>query len=359
MTRPGPSWGPPTRLAGLSPLCRRVLLVALVGLIGWGLLLSPGRPSGQPGAGDADLYRAIVTRLRSGQPYHAAAAAEQRQRGYPVHPFTTMRQPLLAEIGASLSPRGAELLLILLGVSTVVATSVRLFGALDKPSREVALVLTATSVGLLAPPGMWVWHELWAGLLVALSLACRTERRWLAAVFFALAAALIREFALPLLPLMAGAALLSGRRREAVGWTCATLIAMAALASHAAMATQAAGAEGAVSPGWVTLGGWSFDLQLARHCALLLLLPPWLSAIAVPLALLGWAGWRSDYALRVTMILVTWLGAFLIVGRTDNDYWGFLLVPTLPIGLALAPAALRDLIVGLVTPAPNHPPHLA
>ena len=357
MNRPAFSWGEPTRLAGLPSLWKRAILAGLALLIAWGLSLAPGLPTGQPGAGDADLYRAVAARVHNGEPYHRAAAAEQRHRGYPVRPFTTMREPLLAEIGATIGPRTADLLLILLGIGAALATGMRLFHELRSPVREVALTLAASSVGLLAMPGMWVWHELWAGVLVALALACRSDRHWGLAVLFGLVAALIREFALPLLPLMAFAALLSHRRQEAIGWAAASLVAVAALAGHAVAATEAAGVGGAVSPGWVAFGGWGFDLLLARHCAVLLLLPPQAAAIALPLALLGWAAWRSDYALRVTLMLATWLAAFLIVGRPDNDYWGFLLLPTLPIGLALAPAALRDLLA----PAPggNRAPALA
>jgi hypothetical protein len=43
-------------------------------------------------------------------------------------------------------------------------------------------------------------------------------------------------------------------------------------------------------------------------------------------------------------MLGLWLGVFLVLGRPDNVYWGFLFAPILPIGLAFAPAALRDLV---------------
>jgi hypothetical protein len=33
----------------------------------------------------------------------------------------------------------------------------------------------------------------------------------------------------------------------------------------------------------------------------------------------------------------------MVVGRPDNEYWGELWAPLLPLGLALAPAALGDL----------------
>ena len=72
-------------------------------------------------------------------------------------------------------------------------------------------------------------------------------------------------------------------------------------------------------------------------------MPAWVAAVATPLALLGWAAWSDGYAKRVACMLGLWLAAFLLIGRPDNAYWGFLFAPILPVGLALAPAALRDL----------------
>jgi hypothetical protein len=338
------SLGEKSRFAGFTRAGAVAALLALLVLIGWGLAHPPTEPSGQPGAGDAALYRAVAVRVADGETYHQAAATEQRLRGYPLRPFTAMRPPALARIGALLGPQAADLLLVVLALAAAAATGMRLFGSLPSPVREAAVFLGATGVGLVATPGMWVWHELWAGLLVALALSCRSDKHWGWAVAFGLAAALIRELALPFLPIMAGMAALSGRRREAAAWSAAALVAVSALAWHALLVGQVARSGDPVSPGWLALGGWSFDLVLARHCALLLALPAWVTAVALPLALLGWAGWRNAYAVRVTAMLAVWLGAFLVMGRPDNDYWGFLLAPLLPIGLALAPAAVRDLL---------------
>ncbi|WP_253717836.1 hypothetical protein [Sphingomonas sp. AP4-R1] len=334
----------PTRFAGWPVWPARLLLAALALSIVWGLAHPPLRdPTGQPGGGDAALYRLVAERVAHGQPYHQAAAEEQRGGGYPLHPFSAMRQPLLAEIGATLGPKGADLALCLLGVAASVAGVMRLGAGLRSPVREVAILLAATASGLLLQPGMWVWHEAWAGLLIALALAVRSERLWWPAVVLGLIAALIRELAFPVLPIMALMAWHDRRRTEAVAWVAAAVCAIGALAWHAALVASVVQPDDGVSPGWLVLGGWRFDLTLARQSALLVFLPPRGAAVALPLAMLGWAGWRSGYALRVTLMLSVWLSAFLFVGRPDNGYWGFLLAPLLPIGLALAPAALRDL----------------
>jgi hypothetical protein len=69
------------------------------------------------------------------------------------------------------------------------------------------------------------------------------------------------------------------------------------------------------------------------------------AAIVAPLALLGWASLPGGYGLRVASLLGLWMIAFLVVGRPDNNYWGFLMAPFLLLGLALAPGALRDLFI--------------
>lgn len=348
---PSPS---PTRFAGWSVWPARLLLAVLAVLIVGGLTHPPVQdPTGQPGGGDASLYRLVAERVGHGQPYHQAAAEEQRGGGYPLRPFSAMRQPLLAVIGATLGPKGADLALCLLGVPASVATVMRLGTGLQRPAREVAILLAATASGLLLQPGMWVWHEAWAGLLIALALAVRTDHRWWPAVLLGLIAALIRELAFPFLAVMAFLAWTDGRRSEAAAWSAAMLCAIGALAWHAAMVASVVRPGDGISPGWLVLGGWRFDLTLARQSALLVFLPPRAAAILLPLAMLGWAGWRSGYALRVTLMLGAWLTAFLFVGRPDNGYWGFLLAPLLPIGLALAPAALRDIIRSAAPLAPT------
>ena len=40
------------------------------------------------------------------------------------------------------------------------------------------------------------------------------------------------------------------------------------------------------------------------------------------------------------------------IGRLDNFYWGLLYAPLLPVGIAFAPAALRDLVGAALRPSP-------
>ena len=334
-----------TRFATLSPLAAFALLIALVALVGASLALIPtAHTGGAPDGGDAALYRQITGRVAHGENYYRAVAAEHRASGYPLKPFTAVRPPILAKLTAMLGPRTSDFLLRLLAVAAGIATAVRLAPNLRAPFREAAVLLSVTSGIVFMRSGMWVWHEIWAGLLIALALACRTERRWRLSVALGLAAALIRELAFPFLIVMAVAAWASGTRHEARAWIAAAVIVLAFLVLHMLAVDHVVRPGDVTSSGWLALGGWRFDLALARQSSLLIGLPAWVAAIATPLAIIGWASWPGGYGARVAALLGAWMAAFMLLGRPDNAYWGFLFAPLLPVGLALAPAALADLV---------------
>jgi hypothetical protein len=346
MTPADPPSTSPTRLTRLSPRAAIALLLALLALIGAGLAFPPTtNPGGSPDGGDAALYRQIAARVAHGEDYYQAAAAEQRASGYPLKPFTAVRPPALAEAGARLGPTAADWLLWLLAIGAGIATAIRLIPHLRAPWREAAILLGATSGILFVRSGMWVWHEAWAGVLVTLALACRTDRHWRLSVALGLAAALVRELAFPILLVMAGAARMNGARREARAWIAAAALVLLLLVIHMREVEHIVRPGDVTSPGWVAFGGWRFDLALARQSSLLIQLPSWVAAIVAPLALLGWASLPGGYGLRVASLLGLWMIAFLVVGRPDNNYWGFLMAPFLLLGLALAPGALRDLFI--------------
>lgn len=335
----------PTRLAKLSPGAALAVLAGLLLLIVAGLVLTPtGSPTGSSAGGDASLYRQITARVAKGQDYYDAVAVEHRASQYPLKPYTAVRPPVLTAIMARIGPVGADMLLRLLAVAAAVATVIRLAPQTRAPFREAAILLAATSAGAFVQSGMWVWHEVWSGLLIMLALASRSDRHWAASVVFGLAAALIRELAFPFLIVMAGAAWLGGKRREALAWAVAATVVLIALTIHWSLVAQVAREGDVTSPGWLALGGWRFDLALARQCSLLIALPGWVAALVTPLALLGWAARTGGYAARTTALLAVWFGAFLVMGRPDNGYWGFLVAPILPVGLAFAPSALIDLV---------------
>lgn len=335
-----PPVAPPSRAVA------RLLLAATIALIAIGLLspapLAP-RPATTAAHGDAALYRAIDRRVAAGQDYYAAAVAEHRTRDFPLRPFVAVRLPTRAWFYRLVGAEGALWALRALALLAAIGTAFRLRAAVHpRLLWGGASAIAAASALPLANPVVALWPECWAGLLVALSLALRNERRWRVAALLGLAAALLRELALPYLAAMVLAAALERRREEALGWAAAATTAIAALAAHAGAVAAVLRPDDAVSQGWIRAGGWSFDLAMARATTPLALVPAATATFFVPLALYGWANAPGDYARRVTLTLVTLLAPTLLIGRPENSYWGLMLAPVWLAGLPLAlPAIAR------------------
>jgi hypothetical protein len=88
-------------------------------------------------------------------------------------------------------------------------------------------------------------------------------------------------------------------------------------------------------------GGLGFDLGTATFNGLFLLLPVWVTALYLPLALLGLVGGKSSGRMGATVL--SFLVLFACVGKPDNLYWGSLYTPLLALGLPWVWPAVRDL----------------
>lgn len=333
-------------IAGVSPRVARCLLIAALALAALGLSIGTGaglRLSSKPAEGDVALYQAIQHHLAEGYGYYRSAAVEHRRRGYPLRPFVAVRPPALAGLITLIGGPGLALWVLRgLAVWTVCATARRFSGQpVSRGARIATVALLALTLAAFAQPALVWWHELWAGLLVLLAVMVRRPGQWARSLAVAVAAVLIREFALLLPIVMAGWALAERQRREAVAWITVLAAGLGALAVHAALLSMVVRPGDLSSPGWVAVGGWRFVLSAARSGSLLLLLPPWVAALAVPLALFGWASWPHPLGRRIVTLLACWIGAFLLIGRPDNGYWGLLIGPMLTMGLALVPQGWR------------------
>lgn len=349
-----------TRFAGFPRLAAALILVALAAVIALGLPMTsaPAHTARGGGADDLSLYRAIVQRVRNHEPYEAAAVAELRAGHYPVRPFVAVRPPLLALALARLpNERAADLCLALLAMAVVGAWVYRLGKAGFRPLVLAALALVIfLGVGAdMVGGGASLFHEAWAGLLIALSLAVRTERRFVLAVLLGLLAALIRELALPYLGVMCLFALLERRRWEALAFGAAGLIALIALALHAQALAPLVTAQDPASQGWLSIGGWRFVLATGGWNLFAIALGAWISALLVPLALLGAAGWRGTGGLRLPALLAGYTLGFMVIGRPENLYWGLMVAPLMAVGLSLSPFALSDLCRRVAHRGPAHP----
>lgn len=346
-----PLWlATPSRYAGVSPPTAR-LLVGLFGLLlilCFSALLTPdptGSTTATSGVTDIQLYGGVVDTLRHGGSYYATTADALRMGHYPLRPFVTFRLPTLAVVQASLPVVVVASLLYVLALGVAVAWYQRLRVALRRP------VAVWTAMLLLAGGCIACWqvelapfHEIWAGLLIALSLARHRSDRWLEAVGWGLAAVLIRETAALYLLVMAAFAWREGARREAIGWAAALGALAIVVLAHAHAVAQVVTPADPASPGWAGLLGPGFAVRTWQASTALSLLPLALAAPLVALALAGWTGWVEPIAARVTAMLGVYGVLLATAGRLDTFYWGLLSAPLLLVGLAFIPDTARDLL---------------
>jgi hypothetical protein len=333
----------------MGALGRSALAGLLALMIGIGLFATlRASPASPPQGGaqyrDTALYRTIDHRVLGGESYYAVAVAEQRAHGFPLRPFITLRPPTLAWVIVAAGGFDHALLLLRLLMAAAIAAFALRLRAEGGRAWPIAALASAAGAAILVQPALVAWHEIWAALFLLLSLGLRTKRHWAAAVAAGLAAALIRELALPYLLAMAAVALLEHRRREAAGWIVALLIAVGALLLHAhALAAHITSAD-AASPGWLGGLGWGFAVHSVARTSLFSIGPEWLTAILLPLAIDVWISRASTpLGRRVAMVLLGYCAGLILFARADNLYWGALIAPIVAPGLAFAPGALARL----------------
>lgn len=349
-----PLWlAAPSRYAAVPTATARLLLVALALLVAlsWTALITAdpttARAASAGEGGDLQLYAGVADAVRHGGNYYAVTADALRFGGYPLRPFVTFRLPTLAVAQAHLPPIAVTALLYALAAGVLVAWHARFREAFRRPvALWGAMLLLAGGSVAGWQAGLVAFHEIWAGLLIALSLARHTPSRWRESVGWALAAALIRETAALYLLLMLAFAWRDGGRREAGGWALALAVLAVVVAAHAHAVAQVVRPLDPASPGWAGLLGPGFVVRAWHASTALVLLPLALAAPLVALALAGWSAWASPLGLRAAATLAAYALMLGIAGRLDTFYWGLLTAPVLLVGLAFAPDGLRDLVAG-------------
>jgi hypothetical protein len=293
---------------------------------------------------DVMLYQGIVDGVRHGGGYYQVAATQLRAGGYPLRPFVTFRLPTLAVVEAALPPFIIVALLYVLAAAAILAWFVRLRPILaNRAATAAALVLLAAGMVVFVRPELASFHEIWAGPLIALSLALRRPGRWVEAAALGLIAMLIRETALLYVAVMAVFALADGQRREAAGWIGAILIFAGVVACHAHAVAGVAGPLDRASPGWGGLLGIGSVVQALAASTALSMLPLLIATPLIGLALIGWAGWRDPAGARGIAILVAYGALIGIAARPDTLYWAMLVAPLVLLGLVFVPDAIGDL----------------
>lgn len=343
----------PTRYAGLSRVQARLALALFALLLAACIMavVSPDPRAGtkQDGApvGQTRLLldQAVVEGVRSGVPYYIAATEAQRIAHYPLKPFVAVRLPTLAVVEAALPPLLVTLGLLLLCIATMVAWIVRLRPALTGLV-PVALVGMLVLVGLYLnlDPALVVVHEIWAGPLIALSLALRRPGHWIPAVALGLSAMLIRETALLYVAVMALFAWSEGQRRETLGWLGAVLIFAVVLAAHAHAVALVTGPLDRASQDWDGVQELGFYVRLATMASALDLVPQWAASILLATAAFGWIAWRDPLATRACATLGGYAVILALVGPEDALHAILIAAPVLLVGIVFATDGLRDLI---------------
>lgn len=302
--------------------------------------------------GDHALYLKILRQMEAGKPYYPTVAEQHRIYGYPLRPFVAVRLPTLATTLSAIGLPAGIAVTSLLALAALFLWRRRLTGEPGLPAyARFAVPLMAINLGQ-AMSGQWVlMHEVVAGVLIAIALALyRPERPWAALAVIA-AALTLRETVLPVAMLLGLFALIDRDWKLAGAWIAVGIAFAIGLAFHAAAVAGVARADDIGGAGWLGMNGWTNYIGFIHKTSVLRFgAPPWIAAVLVPLALLGWLAWRSRLGTLGLTVQLVYAAAFMLFARPDNDYWGMLVIPTLFIGLVLAPAALAALVRALKRP---------
>ena len=353
-----------TRIEGLSKNSVLALALGLLLWIAYGLsiALAPSAVSSRTlvntvpakeKMSDLKLYQTIAQRVAGGEDYYTAAATLQREQGYPLKPFVTMRLPTLATIIATFGMTGAKVLLwVIMGVTLLVWWR-RFEGCFTDPGRRLSAILLLTSgLTIIGLPNLVVLHDAWAGLLVTLALGLYGNRRIWPTMLAVTAAILIRETILPIAAVFLFVGLLDRQWKNAGLWGALIAVSLGIFALHAQAVAAVTLPSDLASQGWLRAGGWGFALQALGETTALRALPEWAGAILVPLGLAGWFTWADKTGRAVSLAFIGYTALFMAAGRLENFYWGLWISPLLLAGLAFVPQAVLAAVATFKSNAP-------
>lgn len=297
------------------------------------------------GEGDVALYHAVVQRMRGGEGYYDALAAELPARGYPTAKLLNWRTPGPMWLTARLPAGGGKAVLCSLAFFAICAA----FAATRRDAGPAAALTTAV---LLTGPflfcilgELYITPVLWAGVLITLSLGLFGVGRPGWGVASGVAAVFFRDLAGPYCAGSLLYALCHRRWKEAAGWAAGIAIYFAYFAYHASM-VAAHRPEDAVAHagGWIQFGGAALVISFAQMNAHLTAAPQWAAALFLVAALVGCLGRQSDWAARSSAAFLMYLTLFGFVGFDFNQYWGAMWTPLVCLCAARAPQVMLDLV---------------
>ncbi len=295
--------------------------------------------------GDGDLEQSGIDHLRRGEGYYSSMEKELRSRFYAVRPFWNFRLPTLAmfvsRFKTNLPPR--IILMALAGILELLWLII-LFKEAGWPSVAMGVVLFTLILRVAGSPNLTVCHDVWVGILIALSIGFYAYNRP-ASIVFGLLALSLRIHACAFVVVMGACALWERKYREFLVWSAGLILFGCYVAIHAHFASQHATDMDAIKS-WEAHGGWSFVMATTS-----MLLPDFsrIAAVTGPLliiSILSLTMWNHPSARRAAMTMLAFICAFMVMGNPDNDYWGLLYSPLYAVGLAYSPKAVRDMIRG-------------
>jgi hypothetical protein len=311
----------------LAPWRARLVLVGLLALVLSGLqttdIVQPPRSESEA-IGDAKLGLRIIQRLATGEAYYTVYGDELRRHQYPTRSFLNWRTPLHYELVARLSLRGAGALLAALALA-VVAAGTLAYGKQSTLKSVTAplLLFGAMLPALLVRPDGLALPEIWAGALIALSLAAYVLERCVLAAVLGVIAVFLRELAVPYALACGLLALHARRRHESMVWVTGGLAFLVYYAFHTVQVAAATQADDlAHSQSWIQWAGLPFVLKTLHTYGWLTIVPPAWTAVAAGAGLLSVFAVSAPVQVRVSLIV--YLLLFSIVGQPFNYYWGYL-----------------------------------
>jgi hypothetical protein len=337
-----------TRFAHFSrPAARAALAVALV-LTAASLATSSSMDYwifGHDGAYDLDFFKHVVDKMKSGDCYYDAY-----EEGLGIYGFTTQsmfnwRQPTLASIISSVpNPEWFHWLLLGLSILSVVA-AVRTFVLPCGMTRQILAVLL-----LLGGAFSWNVYEVraygatepWCEVCILFSLCAYARGWWKAGMAVALAGLALRELMLPYCLVAAALAAWKKRWREVLLWSAFLGLYLFLLNLHGQEIARRHPETPMTSIAeWLKPTGLRFVMQSSCMNVFLRLLPPFIQAIYVPLALIGLAGWKGEIGARLLLSALVYAIPFLVL--LAGEYWGYMYASIMVLGFVRSPDALRDL----------------
>ncbi|WP_322964007.1 hypothetical protein [Sphingomonas fuzhouensis] len=337
-----PLWlNQPGRLSGMTPPVAVGVLVLLFVMMAAAVLtrtpIDPVADRLPP------VSAAILDHVRHGQGFYPAAIDALRENARPLRPvLLAVPLPALPVTLALLPPIVGHALLLLIGLAVVIGWARRCWPLFERNGpRALAVVLLVAGLYLAIDPTMVAVPEVWAALLIALSLVQRRPDAMPTAVALGLVAMILSPVALLHALLMGFLAWRAGAHREATGWIIATAIAMIVYAAHTHALNAMVGPIDPVIAAPITLQAPGEWLAATASASGVGVLP---AIIALPLALfaaLGWAHWRQPVARRTAITLAAYALMALLTGALA---FTLMVAPLLFLGVVFAPDAVRALI---------------